>query len=95
MLSSGWIRSVSLLHERPEHWPEKSCVGVDLKWITTSDCFFDSRLPVWNRNGTPPQRQLSIKSFIATKVSVVESGATFFSSRYPGTYCPSISHPVY
>ena len=45
MLSSGWIRSVSLLHERPEHWPEKSCVGVDLKWITTSDCFFDSRLP--------------------------------------------------
>ncbi len=47
-------------------------------------------LPVRRKNGTPAHRQLSMSSSIAEKVSVVESGATPGSSRYP-TYWPRIT----
>jgi hypothetical protein len=36
-----------------------------------------------------------MKSFSATYVSVVESGATFLSSRYPGTSSPHTQPRVY
>src|SRR5450631_1979896 len=46
-----------------------------------------SRLPVRRKNGTPAQRQLSIRHFNATNVSVSDSGSTPSSERYP-VYCP-------
>jgi hypothetical protein len=44
--------------------------GTGLNWMTISVRFSASRLPVRRKKGVPAQRQLSISTRTATKVSV-------------------------
>src|SRR5450432_1503170 len=71
--------------------------GESLNCTTITDTCLGRALPVVKKNGTPSQRLLSINSFAAINVSVVDAGATCSSSLYPGlglplivpaTYCP-------
>ena len=52
--------------------PKIEC-GTGLNWITISVRFSGSRFPVRRKKGTPAQRQLSMSTRMATKVSVSES----------------------
>jgi hypothetical protein len=61
--------------------------GGDLKMILTSVTRSGSSLPARMKNGTPDQRQLSISSRSAAKVSVCDPGLTPGTDRYP-SYCP-------
>ena len=65
-----------------------SISGGILNWMAISVTRLGMRLPLRMYHGTPAQRQLSTKNFIASQVSVVESTATPASCTYPGTSWP-------
>ena len=78
----GPIRSTSWLGSgRGASFGTKPSQGVVLKTTRTSVTVTGSDFPARMKNGTPDQRQLSISSRIAQKVSVCESGATPSTSR--------------
>ena len=58
-----------------------------MKTTLTSVACTGIALPARMKNGTPAQRQFSIRSSSAANVSVVESAATPSTSRYP-SYWP-------
>ena len=64
--------------------------GTLFRWMEISLARFGSRLPVRRKNGTPAQRQLSMKTCSATKVSVRECGSTPSSSQVSGHRRPGL-----
>ena len=78
----GPIRSTSSFGSgRGALFGTKPSQGVVSKMIRTSVTVTGSAFPARMKNGTPDQRQLSISSRRAQKVSVCEPGATPAVSR--------------
>src|SRR5690349_4305210 len=73
----------------------KILLGESLNCTTMTDTCLGSDLPVVRKKGTPCQRLLSTNNLAITNVSVVERGATFSSSRYPGLGSPLLVPAVY
>ena len=80
--SSGWMRIDNTVGSRvPAGSALKRIGGTSLNSIEISLARFGSRLPVRRKNGMPAQRQSSMNSFSATKVSVCDFGSTPGSCR--------------